>query len=432
MANVFDQFDNGANPFDSFDSVTPEPKGATTQMDLVEGMRNLAPSAKNVVKDIITPLLYPIDSVEALLKLTAGLGQKVVLPSSETGEYEKYVDAVTQHIDDRYGSWGKFKTTLQQDPVGALVDIASLGVGGGGLAKAAIKGANRSVAKALPDDLPANMYQDVAKFSTTIDLDVADKITDTLLKHKILPNKAGVNKLKGMLDQFNSRVNALIDKAASNGTRIPRNAVFSEFRKLRKDLGGFKAEGVKDLAALNNYAREISQQISKYPKYITPRDLQEFKLDMYDKVNWNKVNNTGSAGSQTLEKMRKAAARGAKKAQFRAVPGLEKVNAQYADILETLDPLIRSAARSRNVNPVSLTESANVIAGSSLGGVPGAVTAGALSQLFSGLSRAKLAQGIYHAKRDVSPLYRPGAAEAAIAAVQTGRLSELLREENSN
>ncbi|MCG7945864.1 MAG: hypothetical protein N0C84_05900 [Candidatus Thiodiazotropha taylori] len=425
MANVFDQFDNGANPFDSFDSVTPEPKGATTQRDFVEGLRNLAPSSKNLAKDLIQPVLHPIDTVEGLVKLTAGLTQKAVLPKDKEGEYEKYVDAVGEHIDYRYGSWDKFKTTLQQDPAGAIADIASVMVGGAGLAKAATKGVTRGIAKSMSRDKPVEMYQDAAKFSTTMDLGEVDKVTEVLLKNKILPTREGTKKLAGMLTDFNGKVNKLIDNAVSSNKRIPRNAVFAEFRKLRKELGGFKAEGRADLAALDNFAREMNLHLNKFGKSVTPRQLQDFKLDMYDKINWDATYQTGTP---VVQKIRKAAARSAKNSMNKAIPGLENVNTQYAELLNVLDPLIRSTARLRNSAPVSLKDAANVVAGGSVGGVPGAITAGGVTSFLTGVPRARLAQALYHMQRDTSPLYRPGLTEAGLGAIQTGRLSEILSE----
>jgi len=104
--------------------------------------KNLGSSALEFGKNLVEPVLHPIDTAVNLNNLRKGLLQKArsTIRGEEPGPDEKYADAVGQHYKDRYGGWENLKNTLATDPVGALAD-ASLGLTGAG---AGVRGAAKA------------------------------------------------------------------------------------------------------------------------------------------------------------------------------------------------------------------------------------------------------------------------------------------------
>jgi hypothetical protein len=99
---------------------------------MVSGIeQNFVPSAIQFGKDLVNPILHPIDTYTALTNLGKGVGQKFV-PGEQPEE--RYADAVAQFFIDRYGGLENAKRTLTQDPVGFAADLSMVLTGGGSAA----------------------------------------------------------------------------------------------------------------------------------------------------------------------------------------------------------------------------------------------------------------------------------------------------------
>lgn len=99
-----------------------------------KALSNIPSSSMNLVKNMASPILHPVDTFKALDNTVMGLGQKLI-PGMQP--QEQYVDAIGRAIGDRYGSMDALKNTLSNDPVGAAADVAGVAMGVGGLAKGA-------------------------------------------------------------------------------------------------------------------------------------------------------------------------------------------------------------------------------------------------------------------------------------------------------
>jgi len=91
----------------------------------------LARSGGEFIGSIANAVMHPIETVKALGGLAIGAGQKMI-PGVQP--QERYVDSLANVYRDRYGSPDLAKTTLLEDPVGALADLAMLASGGGAAA----------------------------------------------------------------------------------------------------------------------------------------------------------------------------------------------------------------------------------------------------------------------------------------------------------
>lgn len=111
-----------------------------------EALGNVGPSAANLAKSIVQPILHPIDTANAFYDIGKGLVSKTAgalgaqQDPAEKEKAEAAANAVGQFLKDRYGSVDAFKRTLATDPVGAIADI-SLVLTGGGAAMARAPGA---------------------------------------------------------------------------------------------------------------------------------------------------------------------------------------------------------------------------------------------------------------------------------------------------
>lgn len=89
---------------------------------------NLLPSAKRFGGDIVQAVTNPVETGKNLMKIAAGIGEKLI-PGEQS--HEVYADAVGKFFADRYGGVENIKKTMAEDPVGFLADLSTvLGVGG--------------------------------------------------------------------------------------------------------------------------------------------------------------------------------------------------------------------------------------------------------------------------------------------------------------
>lgn len=152
MADPWSQF----KPVNVDPSADPWAKFVPVQDDALswsqvpgKAIENFASSAGTFARNIVEPLLSPIETATNLVDVAAGglrAGAKAVLPGAvfnaidSVGNQEanqRVADkagAVGQFFADRYGSEEGIKRTLATDPVGAAGDLAAVLTGGGGLA----------------------------------------------------------------------------------------------------------------------------------------------------------------------------------------------------------------------------------------------------------------------------------------------------------
>jgi len=93
-----------------------------------QAFSNLGPSAMQYGKDIVDPLMHPIDTAQNMYELGKGVAQKLI-PGEQASEAT--ADAVGKYLKDRLWGIDNIKRTLANDPVGALGDLSMLMTGGG-------------------------------------------------------------------------------------------------------------------------------------------------------------------------------------------------------------------------------------------------------------------------------------------------------------
>lgn len=434
-------------------------------------VKNIPSSAASTVGDLFSAIRHPIDTAKGIGKLGAGVIDKgaeeliQALPEGVVGGVNKAnnwladigvpltrlpeenpkditfddtetADLLIEALKGRYGSFDNAQRTLENDPVGATVDLAALlsGVGGvakiPGLAKAgaavdpinAALGAGKYVlGKAIPKKLPSNMYQRSAKFSTTLSQADKQKLIDTALEYGISPTFKGAAKLQTKIDALNASVDSIISKATKSGNPIPKKALFQHFKELRKEKGGPLIEGGSDLKFINKVAKEYDTHLKAIKSdTISVKDMQKIKQDVYRKINFDAKH---LRGTPIKEDTFKAIGRGAKDSIEKSAPGIKAKNKELSDLYNLQPNLQRAANRIEQNNLVPINAPLNVLAGSTQG--PGGVAVGVIASLLENSKlRAAIAQGAHNLQgHKLADLMKnsQGVSQARLAAILAGR-----------
>ncbi|MDA4120465.1 MAG: hypothetical protein OK436_07760, partial [Thaumarchaeota archaeon] len=103
-------------------------------------MHNFMPSLGRAAKDMVQPIIHPIDTMKSMKNLGMGLLEKMpqmgevdqmgeATPPGR-GSHEQYPEAVGKFLADRYGGMENLKKTMKEDPAGFLMDVSTLLSGG--------------------------------------------------------------------------------------------------------------------------------------------------------------------------------------------------------------------------------------------------------------------------------------------------------------
>lgn len=99
--------------------------------DTVTMYKNFVPSTLNLIEDVSTAVMNPIDTAANMGRVFTGLTQKLV-PGVQG--HEQYADAMGQALYKRYGSMKNMRNTALTDPAGFASDLAGLTKGVAGMA----------------------------------------------------------------------------------------------------------------------------------------------------------------------------------------------------------------------------------------------------------------------------------------------------------
>jgi len=394
---------------------------------IAETIKNIPSSGYEQFKNLAQVVTSPLQTAQSVLDLGAGALQKAA-PQSVLNFVERFdpnpqaakrainvAENVGQMYKDRYGGTSNILNTIQNDPVGVLGDVAGVLTGGASLAPKAgavgniaqrignigsaidplnlgINAAGYAASKALPSTLPANLYESAAKFPTSLEPDVRARITETALREQLPPTSAGVGKATIIQDELMTSVNNLIDEATASGARIPTQDVFKFLNELKTDVGGFKMEAPQDLAEINRTISNFKKYLrNKKIKEVTPQELNAFKSDLYNKINYKR---SQLSSTPTEEKLFKNMARAAKES-VESVADVKDLNARYGQIAELMPYLQRSAARIENRDFAGIGPSIKAEGGRALAGDVGAIIGGAQGFFDAPKVKARAALNLY-------------------------------------
>jgi hypothetical protein len=362
-----------------------------------ETIRNIPASGTQYVKNIASAIMSPVQTVKGALDIGSGamlntipgyeqflLGVGADTPE-ELARVKGIASGVGQYYKDRFSNPLQ---TLQQDPVGMLGDVSGVLTGGatvlpkigGNVSRVgaaleplnvATNVAGYGVSKALPASVPARLYESAAKWQPSIPQKERAKLTETALTEQLMPTSAGVGQAYLRKNELGTTIDALVQQADATGIKIPSQAIFAYINDAKSKLGGPKIEAAKDLAEINRIERNFKTYLSrnKY-KSLTPNQLQEFKQNVYDKVDYGTKKQTGNMAQ---EQVYKDMGRAAKEALEQQIPGIGELNRQQGNLINLIPNLERAASRIENRDLLGIGSPIKLGAGQAVGGVPGAV-----------------------------------------------------------
>lgn len=381
-----------------------------------EMVKNVPSSAGRVASGVWDAVTSPIDTVKAVSGTATGalynanqwldentpdaldfMG-KPVSPFSDGKvmgqDTAQNATAFADFYKNRYGSMDKALNTLEQDPVGAMLDASAVtGITGGlarraGMTKAADALRTTSAAvnpinaalntgkvvggKLVHPKIPPALYQSSAKFGTTLENRPA--LIDRALKEKLMPTEAGVTNLSKYISDAQKQVLSLIDDATASGTTVNKGVILRGIKQL-KDAYRNTPEGEKAIAQIDDMAKQFLLDDLGNKQALTPADLQRWKVKAYDKINYNAKRNVDAP---VKEEVLKTTARAAKNEIEKSIPDsdIKGMNARQGELLELQAPLQRSANRIANRNLISIDTPLKVGTGSILGQALDAVIPG--------------------------------------------------------
>ena len=338
-----------------------------------EAMRNLPSSAGNFASGIYQTVRHPINTAESLIKLGAGAVRNTIPEGyrsqrPEAVQASDTANAVGNFYKDRYGSMEGFKGAIATDPIGVASDMSALLSGGAMVAPKAAKnvlnaaakytnpmtaiaGTVKGGAKAGKATARSLMQSAVKPTIEQLRKGEAQTAIQTLLDYGISPTEKGVGQIRAKVDDLNQ---AIANRLAGSRASVARNDVLGYLGDVRGKFGT-QVNPTDDLNAIQRVGDEFSTQ---WPGNIPVQLAQKLKQGTYKALK-GKYGEVGSASTEA----QKALARGLKDQIAKVVPGIGKLNAEEARLLDTLKVTERRALMELNKNPVGLSALAGNPAG---------------------------------------------------------------------
>lgn len=429
---------------------------------------NIPESSLGLVKNIATAAMNPWQTAKAVGNLALGTVQKAI-PGEQ--DAEKYADAFSDAMVERYGSIEKFQKTLEEDPVGVLADasaiimpigstITTAGKVAAGANKASkvanivqkigrvvsktgaaidplnialspVKAAGKAIVNAIPDATMQNVYGHGLQFGSSVPLQDRGRILNTALKEGIMPNLKGMNKIDDIVSSIDDNISKIISEKGIN-IKVPRSATFKHLQSVREKHGGVNISGIDNMADIDTVARKFSQQLDKIKKKdLTLDELQNMKKKVYNEVAYDKRMKTSK---QVVDDTKKAIARAGKEIIEEKIPEVGPLNVRQGQLLGLKETIAGPAARAADRPTLPLNFQMKMLVGSALGGEAGAGLGFLVGLMDKSSNRARSAISAYKLKNTglSSLLLDNSIVNAAMrqTGIQAGEYSDVLKNQS--
>lgn len=425
-------------------SIEVTPDGTTPdtpenfEFSLAQTARNFFPSLKNELTDVAYALLSPKETAKSLINLSSGIVQKYLIPGEQSNEI--YADAMAQYFKDKYASGGEaFLKELQNNPAGVLSDASMfIGIPASITAKGAsvVNKANKSATAAniaekagtvskvgasidpfnvtlntlgtgglytagkISDKLgkgdfakiPETFYESAVKPSMVLDDATREQIIKTGLENEIVLDRGGINKARNKIADLSDKINKIIDVEQTE-KGIPTSVVKKYLGDTKKEFGGFKYHAKENLDAIADVEKRLDEMIKKQGEFISPRDLQDFKTDLYKQLDYDKM---AQRNVRAEESALKGSARGAKETIAELFPEVDTMNTELGNLLEAEPVLSRAQKRIRNRDQVGIGIPIKTMMGSQLGGGVGGVLGATLGLIDAPITKSRIGIDLYN------------------------------------
>jgi len=437
-----------------FGGVPLNQPSTTTDSDFsfAEMAKNIPESGVQVGKDIYQAIRHPKETVSALANTLAGVALKAV-PGEQ--EKEKYADAMWEFAKDRYGSEENIKNTIESDPVGFIMDVASIfsGVGGGakiaastlaktgkapivaqkiqqvgdiaskvGVATDPLAVTGKGIGKVgsyVTGSLPETIYKHAAGLPTNMSIKNRLQAISTALENSIPLTQHGIDKLWTKINTIDDKVKNIVKSGDYKNVSIDEmNKHIDEVIDFYKDV----PDSATELKYLEKLKADNKVQFAK--DHSAPR-IHQMKKNVYKQL--QKAYSTQQPVPVVKADAKIAFARGAMQELENLFPEIKNMNKQESSYLNLFKAIEKSVPRIANqkyglFNPFNLTIAGSV--GYGTGSVPAAIGAlGAFLVIKNPVVQSHLAIALNKAKiaGKITEVIPPGSTKALF---QAGRAEE--------
>jgi hypothetical protein len=406
----------------------------------VNALANTPKSAIEYGKNILTPLIHPVDTVTGIRDLAfGGLGK--IIPGADVGDQQQKFDAFRQMLADRYGGYENIKRTIATDPVGSLADVSSVLTGGGSLAAKlpGMAGKIGSTAAAagriaepvnlvkqgvgglagalVPKDMPMRLYESALKPGAPTKRFTREQQLEALragLAEGVMPNAKGLTKVQDLIDGINDQIIGKIDDLGGKNVRIDTGQVVKGL-DLATEFFGDLPGATKYIDEINTIKADVLQ---RHGNYIPIDQAQKIK----QKIGTLIRREYGQLSSVATE-ARKGIAYGIKEEIQFMFPEIKDLNARESLMLR-LEPMIEKAVS--RIDKRDLIGIGTPIAGAAAGVVTGSPKAGLVALAAKSVMdnpgvKAYIAIALNKAKKGGMS---PGFVEQRLAAYWAGKTTE--------
>jgi len=427
-------------------------QGSEEGLELGVAARNLIPSLKRNLGDIVSAIGSPIDTTKGLLSVAGGFASKAGVPG--LSDFEPYADALNEMIVDRYGGVDNVLNTIETDPVGVLMDFSGISGVGGKLAKMSgfektgdlIQAAGRAVdpvgqtvnlgsalLSKIPESIPENLYAGGAKPGTTLTPDERRSFNRTAVEEGIMPNDAGLAKFEALKAGLNDQIDNLIDQSVDTGKAVDATVLFDELEKLKLEIReGGSIDRVGDLEEIAKVEQKLMQSIYgeeaadwgvTFPKPLTARELQRIKVDAYNRSDYGRRTQAPDLANTANQAVGRAA-----RMNIEGItsPQIANVNQQLGKLYDMQQPLERAVNRIDQRNAISLPQTIGAASGYGGGGVTGGLAGLALGGLLTPTTQARLGIGLER-MRNMTPGMKDASSSLLRGSAYSGRARQGLQ-----
>ena len=348
------------------------------EFDFWKGLQGFPGDAKRILGETWEAFKDPIGLIQGTARLGASGLEKFgrnfeefyldeEIPPTPGAEAE--IDATIDYYKDRYGDG--IGPAFMDKPAETVLDALTLlspAKVPSTVLKAPLNVARTAAKPFVNADTPNRMVQQAAKFGTTVTPAKRKAMADTVLEERINFNQKGVDHLDARIQSTYAELDKLIQQYP--GGEVPVDAIFQHLNELRRTKGGVRIDRVKELAAIDKMVGEFRESLGN-KKTVSAAELQDFKKDAYDKINWE---GKDPSGTPIRKDTLKTVARGAKDTINRMIPEAVDLNASLSKLYELQNHFERSTSRISNRNTVGIGAPIKGTAGATVGGAVGGAT----------------------------------------------------------
>jgi len=306
-------------------------------------------------------------------------------------DLENFSNAMIDSIKESYGSIAAFKQTIAKDPVRILSDLSTFLTGAG----AAVRGAGavgkissiekvgkitamaggameplnlaRGIAaiplRLVPEKVPIEMFQSAVKFGTTLSAKERNAVTKTAFKNEIMPIARGMEKLRGMIDDFNVKVNKSINNSYYRGHPIAADSLFHDLEHIKNQFRLNSDVPLDWEAAFKERKEQWSELLRDRPAR-SLQEVQNIKTGIYRDLESFYEKHKATPAKVEL---RKAVARNARQQLEIFIPEIKQLNKSEGELIELWDAIESKANRIANRDLIGIGLPIKMGAGSGIG-----------------------------------------------------------------